>query len=62
MTYKFTLSVPGADPIVEEGDMGSFSDLLVKIKRQFAQFLFDHSDVPWIDTSGARVSIEFLTD
>ena len=54
--------MPGADPITEEGDMGSFSDLLVRIKRQFAHFLFEHSDVPWVETAGGRVSIEFITD
>jgi len=57
MTYKFTLTIPDSDPIIQEGDMGSFSDLLVRIKREFARFLFDHSDVNW-----SKASIEFIQE
>jgi hypothetical protein len=57
MTYKFTLTLLEGEPIIEEGDMGSFSDLLVKIKQPFAHFLFIHRDVTW-----TRASIEFIQE
>jgi hypothetical protein len=57
MTYKFTLIVPDSEPIIEEGDMGSFNDLLLRIKREFARFMFTNSDINW-----SKASIEFIQE
>jgi hypothetical protein len=57
MTYKFTLTVPDSDPIIEEGEMGAVGDLLVRIKQAFAHFLFIHHDITW-----TRASIEFINE
>ena len=60
MRYQITLTMPGADPVVSEGDLGTPFDPAVAIKMVLSRFLLTHGDLDWAHTALSRLTIDFF--